>query len=273
MSLVAVTAVAASEATQPAGESESWTERARAAFKRARATDYAEGLTDVEQDLRRALEARPEDFAARQLEVRVLLAKHRFEEALVRARPLNQSMPDDVEGWGLVSDAAWGLGDYAEAERAAQWMLKLRSTHAGGLERGARLRELFGDIEGAREFWESALRLSLADEEERAWIGTQLAALNRRTGRTEDAARMLRSVLEARLDYQPALAEMARVRMAQPRYAEAAALLDARYRRVRRPDVQYEFAEALRMAGRISRSNRGLPGLRERGACRRQRTL
>ena len=223
--------------------------RARTSLKQARATDSAASLADAADAVRQALQLAPKDFEARKLEVKVLLAQHRFREALDRARPLNHGTPDDVEAWGLVSDAALGLGDYTEAERSAQWMLNLRSTNVGGLERGARLRELFGDNDGAREFWESAIRLTLADEEQRAWLATQLASLIRRTGHATQAETLLRQILEAVPAYQPAVAELAGVRMQQRQYADAVEMLRDRYRKVPRPDVQFELARALQMAG------------------------
>ncbi|MGO4884327.1 MAG: tetratricopeptide repeat protein [Bryobacteraceae bacterium] len=227
---------------------------ARAALKQARANDSAASLAEAEDEVHKALQLSPHDFEARKLEVRILLAKNRFREAFDLARPLNQSMPDNVEGWGLVSDAALGLGDYDEAERSAQWMLNLRSTNVGGLERGARLREVFGDNDGAREFWQSALRLSLADEEERAWIATQLASLIRRTGHAAQAESLLRQILTSRPGYQPAAAELARVRIQQHEYADAVTLLRERYKKVPRPDVQFELARALHLAGREAES-------------------
>jgi tetratricopeptide (TPR) repeat protein len=223
--------------------------RARTSLKQARATDSAASLADAEDAVHKALQLAPKDFEARKLEVKVLLAQHRFREALDCARPLNHGTPDDVEAWGLVSDAALGLGDYTEAERSAQWMLNLRSTNVGGLERGARLRELFGDNDGAREFWESAIRLTLADEEQRAWLATQLASLIRRTGHATQAETLLRQILEAVPAFQPAVAEMAGVRMQQHQYADAVEMLRDRYRKVPRPDVQFELARALQMAG------------------------
>ncbi len=210
---------------------DSLTQRARTSLKQARAADSAASLADAEDAVHKALEIAPENFDARKLEVRVLLAQHRFREALDKAKPLNEGTPDDVEGWGLVSDAAVGLGDYAEAEHSAQWMLNLRSTNIGGLQRGARLRELFGDTQGAREFWQSAMRLALADDEERAWIATQLASLDRRSGQTAQAEGLLVQILKSIPDYQPATTELARVRMDEHKYAEAAAMFQERFRK------------------------------------------
>jgi len=224
--------------------------RARNALKQARATGSAAALADAGDAIHQALQLAPNDFEVGKLEVKVLLAQHRFREALQLARPLNHGTPDDVEAWGLVSDAALGLGDYTEAERSAQWMLNLRSTNVGGLERGARLRELFGDNDGARQFWESAFRLTLADEEQRAWLATQMASLHRRTGHADLADGLLHGVLQANPAYHPALAEMARVRIHQHRFADAADILRACYQKVPRPDVHFELARALQLAGR-----------------------
>ncbi len=232
-----------------AGDLDSLIRDARTSLKQARAADSATSLADAEDAVHKAIQLAPTNFEARKLEVKVLLAQHRFREALEKAQPLNHSMPDDVEGWGVVSDAALALGDYAEAEHSAQWMLNLRSTNVGGLERGARLRELFGDNDGAREFWESALRLTLADDEQRAWLATQLASLTRRTGHATEAEALLRQVLAAAPGYQPALAELARVRMQQHEYADAVTQLRGRYKKVPRPDVQFELARALQLSG------------------------
>jgi len=227
-----------------------FTQRARTSLKQARSADSAAALTDAQDAVRQALALQPENREPRKLEVRVLLAQHRFAEAFEKAKPLNRDMPDDVEAWGLVSDAALNLGDYAEAERTAQWMLRLRSTNVGGLQRGARLRELFGDDDGAREFWQTALRLSLTDQEERAWLATQLASLMRRMGHAGEAEALLRQVLNVNPDYQPAEAEQARALVVQRKYPDAVATLEARYKKVTRPDVRFELAGALQLAGR-----------------------
>ena len=126
--------------TLTAADVDSLNLRARTSLKQARATDSSAALADAEDAVHKALQLAPNDFEIRKLQVKVLLTQRQYREAMNLARPLNHNTPDDVEAWGLVSDAAVGLGDYAEAERSAQWMLTLRSTNIGGLERGARLR-------------------------------------------------------------------------------------------------------------------------------------
>jgi hypothetical protein len=45
--------------------------------------------------------------------------------------------------YGLLTDANVGLGNYKDAEIAAQWMLNLRPGNLPALTRAAHLRELF----------------------------------------------------------------------------------------------------------------------------------
>ncbi|MFN7994591.1 MAG: hypothetical protein U0Q18_13375 [Bryobacteraceae bacterium] len=248
--LAAVSLAGLSAANSPA-DVQTLNPQARAFLRQARASDNATGLEEASRTVEQALRSAPDNLESRRLAVELLLAQHRFAEALEQARKLNHSVPDDIAAWGLVSDAALGLGDYAEAERSAQWMIRLRATNIGGLERGARLRELFGDLDGARELWQSAMRLAPAGEEH-DWILTQMASLDRRTGHAVAAISLLQEVLRSQPGYQPALAEMARVEMDRRNYAKAAEMLAIRYHATHRPDAQYELARALEMAGRTS---------------------
>jgi len=105
-----------------------------------------------------------------------LLGKHEFAAALEEATKLNKKIPDDVMIYGFLTDANIELGNYADAEKSAQWMLNLRGANVPSLTRAAYLRELFGDNEGAVELMEMALRsVSPTEVEDRAWITTQIA--------------------------------------------------------------------------------------------------
>jgi predicted Zn-dependent protease len=76
------------------------------------------------------------------------------------AKKLNQKMPDDVMLYGFLTDANVELGNYREAETAAQWMLDLKPVNTPGLTRAAYLRELYGDIEGSLELMNMAYQSS-----------------------------------------------------------------------------------------------------------------
>ena len=67
----------------------------------------------------------------------LLLGKHEFAAALEAAKELNRKLPDDVMLYGFLTDANVELGNYKEAETAAQWMLDLKPGNMPGLTHAA----------------------------------------------------------------------------------------------------------------------------------------
>jgi tetratricopeptide (TPR) repeat protein len=142
------------------------------------------------------------------------------------------------------------LGNYKDAEAAAQWMLDLRAGSIPGLTRAAYLRELFGDIDGALDLMEMAYQSTPPNEsEDRAWIITQMARLKLATGKTSQAENLLQQALTMFPGYHYALGNLAKVRIQQKRYAEAVGLLKQRYEAAPHAENLYELAEALQLAG------------------------
>jgi tetratricopeptide (TPR) repeat protein len=230
--------------------SRGYSDLALALARRARETSDPSYYRQAEEALERALAISPGDFEARKVQAWVRLGQHRFADAHALARDLNQQAPDDVMVYGLLTDASVELGRYDEAEKAAQWMLDIRPGNVPGLTRAAYLRELFGDLEGARELMQMALDQTPASEtEDRAWILTQIGHLHLLEGDTARAERVLRQALDAFPGYHYALGNLARVRTAQGRYAEAASLLRERQAAADHPENRYELAEALERAG------------------------
>jgi len=128
--------------------------------------------------LRKSFELSPDNYEARKLHVTILLGRGDFKEALRAAVELNHKTPDDIAGWGLLVDANLGLGNNAEAERDAQWILDLRPGSTLGFVKAAAVREPFGDPEGAIEFLDEARRrTSPNDLDEQAWLLKQKARL------------------------------------------------------------------------------------------------
>ena len=111
-------------------------------------------------------------------------------------------------------------------------MLNLRPGNVPALTRTAYLRELFGDLEGAVMAMEMAYQSTPASEnEDRAWILTQVAHVRLLQGRTVVAEALLNQALAMFPGYHYALGNMAKVRTAQKRSDEAAALEKATLRR------------------------------------------
>ncbi|MBV9296479.1 MAG: tetratricopeptide repeat protein [Acidobacteriaceae bacterium] len=206
---------------------------------------------EAEKAVQRSLQFSPGNWDARKLEVTVLLGKHEFAQALKQAAELNHQAHDDIGVWGLLVDANVALGNYDEAERDAQWILDLRRGSALGFEKAAGLRELFGDIEGAIEFFrETDLRTSQNDTDQRAWLLTQIARLQLALGNAKVAGELLDQVAKLNPDSQLALATRAKLQMAEGHYAEAVASLRKRCDALPSSGNLYDLADALERNGR-----------------------
>jgi len=199
----------------------------------------------------------PNNFDTEKARVSTLLNEHEFAAALDLAKALNKRVPDDVMVYGLLTDANLELGNYSGAEASTQWMLNLRPGNRPALIRTARLRELFGDSEGAYEAIDLAYQSTPSTEtEERAAILTEMGHLRFVSGNSDVAEKLLLQALTASPSYPDALGRMAQVRMAQKRYSDAVVLFQQRYQVAPRAGNLYELAEALQLARRNSEAKK-----------------
>ena len=205
---------------------EAYNALALALARRARETSDPSYYTQGEQALQKSFAISAGNYDGQRIEVWLLLGKHEFAAALEEAAQLNKKMPDDVMVWGFLTDSNVELGNYKDAENAAQWMLNLRPGNLPALTRAAYLRELFGDPEGALELMQMALDSTPPSEvEDRAWITTQMAHLKLAEGKTGQAEDLLQQALTMFPGYHYALGNLAKVRMQQKRYDDAVILL------------------------------------------------
>jgi tetratricopeptide (TPR) repeat protein len=230
---------------------EAYNALALALSRRARETSDINFYVQAEDALKKSFEISPENFDGERTAVWLLLGRHEFPAALEKAKELNKKMPDDVMLYGFLTDANVELGNYDDAERAAQWMLNLRPGNLPGVTRAAYLRELFGDVNGALELMNMAYQSTPPSEaEDRAWILSQIGYLQLSSGQTSDADKTLEQALEIFPGYHYALQNLAKVRIEQKRYAEAVSLLQQRYDSAKHAENLYDLAEALELAGR-----------------------
>ncbi|HQT30071.1 MAG TPA: hypothetical protein PLE48_09695 [Thiobacillus sp.] len=223
---------------------------AMALAQRARETADTAYYTQAETALARSLTLSPGNLEARRVQVWVMLGKHEFAAALKAAQALNQEMPDDVQVYGYLTDANIELGHYAEAEKAAQWMLDLRPGNIPGLTRAAYLRELYGDISGSLDLMQQAYqRTPSSEHEDRAWLLTHMAHLYLLDKQLPHADAALDEALRAFPGYHYALAQQARVRQAQGRHADALALLRQHVAAAPHPENIFYLGEALEQNG------------------------
>ena len=113
---------------------------ALALSRRARETSDVKFYAQAEGTLQKSFEISPDNFDGKRIQVWLLLGKHEFAAAREEALKLSKRTPDDVMVRGFLTDANAELGNYDEAEKAAQLMLDLRPGNLPGITRAAYLR-------------------------------------------------------------------------------------------------------------------------------------
>ncbi len=244
-------AAARKEIAKKPAQFSGYNQLAIALSRRARETSDVSYYAQAEETLKKSRELAPNNMEAEKISVWLLLGRHEFPTALEAAKVLNKRMPDDILVYGFLTDANAELGNYADAEKSAQWMLNLRPGNLPGMTRAAYLRELFGDVDGAYELMDMAYQATVPTEtEDRAWILSQMGHLRFVAGRTDDAENILKQALVLFPGYHYALGNLAKVRITQKRYDDAIALLQQRYQDGPHAENLYDLAEALELAGR-----------------------
>jgi tetratricopeptide (TPR) repeat protein len=228
---------------------EAYNALALALSRRARESSNVNFYARAEETLKKSFEISPANFDGERIHVWLLLGKHEFAGAREEARKLNQRMPDDVMVYGFLTDANIELGNYKEAEDAAQLMLDLRPGNLPGLTRAAYLRELFGDLDGSVELMNMAYQSTPPSEtENQAWILSQVAHLQLMSGKITEADNTLQHALVLFPGYHYALGNLAKVRIEQKRYEDAVNHLQQRYDAAQHAENLYDLAEALELA-------------------------
>jgi tetratricopeptide (TPR) repeat protein len=226
---------------------------ALALSRRARETSDVTYYTQAEEALQKSFSISPDNFDGRRIQVWLLLGKHEFAAARDESQKLIKKMADDVMIYGFLTDANVELGNYKEAEAAAQWMLDLRPGNVPGITRAAYLRELFGDTEGSLELMRMALDSTPPNQtEDAAWIITQMAHLNLEAGKIDEAEKLCQKALGLFPDYHYALANLAKVRIQQKRYDDAVVLSQRRYQAAAHAENLFDLAESLQLAGKTA---------------------
>src|SRR5262249_29876519 len=157
---------------------------------------------------------------------------------------------------GLLNDVLMEQGKLEDAVEACQKMVNLRpDLHS--YSRGAHLRWLKGNVEGAEELMRMAAdAVSPLDSESAAWVNTRLAGYEFQLGRLKDAERSCALALEFQKDYPPALLLSGRLMLAQQENPAALELLRRATELNPMPEYQWTLAEALRANGQGEEATR-----------------
>lgn len=110
--------------------------------------------------------------------------RHDFQKGFELAESLVAAHPHKAAYWGLLADAQTELGRYEEAAQSLQTMVDLRPDF-NSFTRVAYIRELHGDIPGAKAALTSALSAGSAVAEHMAWAEVELGKLFFRSDPTQ----------------------------------------------------------------------------------------
>jgi tetratricopeptide (TPR) repeat protein len=207
------------------------------------------------EDALMAAEARdPRDAEVMTTSILRLHQEHRFVQARDAARSLIAAAPDRSIGFLLLGDALVELGDYSGATDAYQSALDILPD-LRSYSRGAYIRWLHGDVDGALELMEQALQAAGPHgREPAAWCYVEVGDMLRRRGKYRAAVNAAERALALVPDYVPAHALRARVRVHLGQQGEAIAELGEVV--ARRPTAEHLLllADLLDQAGRASES-------------------
>jgi tetratricopeptide (TPR) repeat protein len=233
--------------------SQPYNDLAVAYVQRVRETADPGYYAQAETVLQNSFQITPDNLEGQKARIMILLGRGEFAQALGLAKSLNKKTPDDILLYGFIADAAIEVGDYRDAEEAAQWMLDMRPGNVPGLLRGAALRRLYGDARGATDFFSQAYQqMAPTQTEELAWTLTEMADLQLSLGDIGGADKLLHSAIQRFPGYYVALEVSAQVQSARQHYSEAVDLL--RQRNLKFPTLasRYALAEALERAGQAT---------------------
>lgn len=165
------------------------------------------------------LEKEPQNYDGLAAKTTLLLSQHHFADALTMAQTFVNLYPDAAFGYGLLCDANIELGNYTEGVAAADKMVSIRPD-LRSYSRVAYLREIHGDIEGAKKAMAMATKSGVDGMEQTEWCRTELGKLYEMTGDTAMAAQYYEQSLALRPDYAYALAGLGRLAKINGRYSE-----------------------------------------------------
>ena len=225
-------------------------------MKKARETGDFGFNARAEAALNRSFElnSSADNYDAIRLKAMLLLAYHRFGEALEAARRAQEIKPQDPQNYGAITDALVELGDYPAAFEAAQAMMDIKPS-TSSYSRVSYLRELQGDTQGAIESMRAAAEAA-GDPETAAWCLVHLGDLLINSGKAAIADHEFDNALRIFPDYYLALAGKARARLAAGDTDSAITYYKQAQERVPLPETAIALGDIYAKLGRADEAKR-----------------
>ncbi|MFN0157962.1 MAG: tetratricopeptide repeat protein [Bacteroidota bacterium] len=171
-----------------------------------------------------ALRRDPKNFDALVTNASMQLTLHHFAEAKAIVEEAIVINPYSAAAYGVFFDALVELGEYDQALQACDKMMSIRPD-LRSYSRVSYLREIHGDLDGAREAMKLAAQSGIPGQENRAWALYTLGKLYMQQGMLDTAQHIFAGILEERPGYAHALRGQAEVASARGDHRKAIAHL------------------------------------------------
>ena len=159
-------------------------------------------------------------YLAKAYKASVLLSLHQFAEAKKIAEEVILLNPNDAGTYGALVDANVELGKYDEAVKMSDKMIAVRPD-IRSYSRISYLREIFGEVAGAKESMVLAVQAGYPGQEQTEWARLQLGNLYLNYGSLDTAFNCYQSSLAARPNYAFAVDGLGRVAQRKGNFEEA----------------------------------------------------
>ena len=143
-------------------------------------------VEQAEHAVDEAIRLRPDDLATYRAHGALELTLHQFAAAYEVGSAAHAAHPDSPDALAILVDASIELGRYDEAETHLRALLD-RRPNAAALARVSYLREIHGDLDGARVAMSQAETAAVGDPSETATIATLVGDLALAAGEPEEA--------------------------------------------------------------------------------------
>jgi tetratricopeptide (TPR) repeat protein len=190
-------------------------------------------------------------FRALSHKASVQLSLHDFAEAQKTASAAAVINPYNAYIYGCLVDANVELGQYAKAVEFCDKMVGIRPD-LRSYSRVSYLREIHGEVQGAIEAMDMAVKAGYPGYEQTEWARLQLGKLHERYGKLEDAEKQYRICLAIRENYPFALAALAGIEAKRGNYQEAESLLRQAMSSIPEVGFYSELAKIYQKTGRAA---------------------
>jgi tetratricopeptide (TPR) repeat protein len=218
-------------------------------LQRARESGDPSFYTKAEALFDRALAVQPQLMEAMLGKASLAMARHDFHDAREMARKAVALHPDVVATYGVLADALVELGEYDEAIRSLDQMIR-RKPNLSSYSRVSYLRELMGDTEGATQAMQMAVQSGSPYAENTAWCMVQLGNLYLNAGKTAEAEMQYQSALTRFPDYAHAWGGLARLAVARKDSLEAVRYYKLAMDQIPLPEFAIGLGEVYEQMGR-----------------------